>query len=186
MQTDEERPSVAIDGPAAEKSPRTIRLLTAVLLVATFACGTVTGAGLYRWAAPPPKPPPPPLVAPLPLEELHPTHEQWEQIREILEKHRPELEAVLDETYPKVRQITDKMDAEIRLVLTPEQRKRFDELKTQRQLRGRPPRGRPPRGRPPGPPPGPPPGSPPGPQQSGLRPPPGSLPPPTPPSASSL
>ena len=160
-----------------ETSPRTVRLLTAVLLVAMFAAGTATGVGLCRWistssgqALGPPPPPPP-----LPVEELGLTAEQRQKVQDIVERHRPELEAILQDAYPKARAINERIEKEVREVLTPEQRTKLDQLKA---LRPPPPPGPPPglpppgmpSGAPPGqgPPPGPPPfGPPPAPTPSG-------------------
>ena len=142
----------------SERSPRTVRLLTAVLLVATFAAGLLTGAGICYWT--PDRQPPPPMLAPLPLRELDLTEEQKDRVFAIIEKRRPELETILDETYPKVREINEEIEKDVRKVLTPEQRTRLDELKARRPP---PPRGGPPPGPPPHfsnmPPLGPPPGS---------------------------
>lgn len=156
-----------------ESNPRKIRLLSALLLVATFAAGAVTGAGILRFLGPPPGPPhhgpgAPPMFAPLPLEELELSADQKTKIRAILERHRPELEAILQESFPKVRAVNDKVEKEVRDVLSEEQQKELDELK-----RRRPPPPRP--GGPPPPPGGPPP--PPGPEGFG---PPGAPPPPPP------
>lgn len=145
-------------------SPRTVRLLTAVLLVATFAAGTLTGAGVCRWVASETPAPPPPFLPPVPLEELDLTPQQWEAIRQIVDRRRPELDAVLEETYPKVRKINEEIEREVREVLTPEQRKKFDELQARRPpppRHGGPPGPRGPHGRPShwGPPPPPPNGS---------------------------
>ena len=145
-ETEEAASSNARSEPHKVGSPRTVRLLTAVLLLATFAAGTVMGAGVCRWVVPREERMPPPMLAPIPLEEFDLTQQQWEDIRIIVDRRRPELDAILQETYPKVRKITDEIDKEVRDVLTPEQKVRFDELKK------RPPsphRG----GRPPGPPP---------------------------------
>jgi Spy/CpxP family protein refolding chaperone len=149
---------------------RSVRLLTAVLLVATFAAGTVTGAGVCRWASPGPGhhgPPPPP--GPLPFHELALTQDQSAKVHAIMELHRPELDAILRESYPKVRVVNEKIEREVQEVLTPEQRKKLDEIKARRPP---PPPGPPgpgpgpsgwnPNGPPPpfGPPPGPPPDAP--------------------------
>jgi Spy/CpxP family protein refolding chaperone len=130
----------------SDASPRTVRLLTAILLVATFAAGTVTGVGVCKWIAPPHAPPPPPPMAggPLPFEQLDLSPEQQEKVHAILERHRPELEAVLRESFPRVRAINEKIEREVREVLTAEQQKRLEEIKARR-----PP---PPPGAPPGPP----------------------------------
>ena len=116
----------------AARSPRTVRLLTAVLLVATFAAGTVMGAGLFRWGVPGRPPMPPPMLAPLPVEELDLTPRQWEEVRAIVERRRPELEAILRETYPKVRKINEEIEADVRVVLTPEQSARLDRIRARR------------------------------------------------------
>jgi Spy/CpxP family protein refolding chaperone len=149
-----------------EASPRTVRLLTAVLLVAMFAAGTATGVGLCRWiSASSGHAPPPPPPAPLPVEELGLTAEQRQKVQEIVERHRAELEAILRDAYPKARAVNEQIEKEVRELLTPEQRTKLDELKAHRP----PP--------PPGPPPGPPPpGMPSGAPLPGQGPPPGPPP----------
>jgi hypothetical protein len=156
MQTPELSPGKASLAVDPGSSPRKIRLLTALLLVATFAAGTVTGAGICRFLGPPPPPPPPGFVGP--LAELGLTAGQQIQARGIQERHRHELDAIIRETFPRVRAIIDQMRREVREILTPAQRARLDEI----EARQPPP---PPPGAPPGPPgpPGflPPPGMPP-------------------------
>ncbi|MBI4954594.1 MAG: periplasmic heavy metal sensor [Myxococcales bacterium] len=147
--------------PTDSTSPRTVRLLTAVLLAATFAAGTATGIGLCRWMAPSHAPHPPgmPPPGPLPVEELGLSAAQREEVRAILERHRPELEAVLEESFPKVRAINEQIEREVRALLTPDQAARLDRIQANRPPPGPPPFG--PRGGPPGPPPFGPPGGPP-------------------------
>jgi Spy/CpxP family protein refolding chaperone len=114
-------------------APRSIRLLTALLLVAMFASGTLTGAALTLWVRPdhhgPPGPPP---FGPLPIDELGLSPEQQRRADAIFERHRPELDAILQEGFPKVRKVNDQIESEIREILTPEQRTRLDELKARR------------------------------------------------------
>lgn len=136
-----------------ERSPRTVRLMTALLLVGTFAAGTVTGAGVLRFLGPPGPPPlgphGPPGASPLgpfPADELGLSPEQRRQAHEILERHRPELDAVLRSTFPRVREINDRIERELITILTPEQRQRLEQIKATRP----PPPPFPP---PPGPPP---------------------------------
>lgn len=151
---------------ATETSPRTIRLLTAVLLVFTFGAGTVTGAGLSRWAVSGyghpdagrshqghlgPLPPPPLFLSPELLDQLGLSGEQREKAILIVERRRPELEAVLRETFPRVRAINQQMEEELRTILTPDQRTRLDQFDAMRP--GAIPGGLPPgRGGPPLPP----------------------------------
>src|SRR5439155_26103028 len=77
----------AVDGRAPRRArrrrmrepiaaPRTVRLMTALLLVGTFALGTVTGTGLAYWTAGVFRPPPP---GPLPLRLLDLSPTQTEQ-----------------------------------------------------------------------------------------------------------
>jgi Spy/CpxP family protein refolding chaperone len=115
-------------------SPSKLRLLTAGVLAATFALGAVTGGGIYRWV----------IVdrldsaddglprGPWPLRELDLSDEQRTRIREIFERHRPKLDAVLRESFPLVRSVHEAIDSEIREVLTPEQQVEFDLLKKRR------------------------------------------------------
>jgi len=128
---------------ANERGPRQIALLTALLLLGTFAAGIALGAGLCRWLSAPPLPPrhgPPPQGPPLPgpFGELGLAPEQERRAREIADRHRPELEAIIRETFPRVRAVNDKMEQELRTILTPEQQLRLDELKAQLPLPGVP------------------------------------------------
>jgi hypothetical protein len=159
---------------SADPSPRRLHLWTVLVLVAVFAAGAATGAGLARAFRPHgpgpagPRPPGdglPPFVA-----ELGLSPDQLARARDIAERHRSEIEAVVQEAFPRVRAVQDQVDQEIRAILTPEQAKRFDELRSRRPpLRGPGGRG----DRPPGPPGLDPRGPPPGP--------PGDFPPPPPP-----
>jgi len=128
---------------ATERKTRMVRLQTALLLVAMFAVGAVAGAGLYRWgAAGPPPGPLRPMLGPRALDELQLSAGQLRQVRAIFERHRPELDAILQQTYPKVRAITEKTEAEVRVILTDEQRRLFDERNAQKPpppLPGMPP-----------------------------------------------
>jgi hypothetical protein len=140
---------------SADPAPRRLHLWTALVLLAVFVAGGATGAGL-AWAFRPPGPahgpagrrPPgdglPPFVA-----ELGLSPDQLARARAIAERHRAEIEAVVQESFPRVRAVQDRVEQEIRAILTPEQATRFDELRSRRPpLRGPGGRG----DRPPGPP----------------------------------
>jgi hypothetical protein len=171
----------------AESDPRRLHLWTALVLVAVFLAGGVTGAGLV-WTARPhdPRPagPRPRLEGlPGPIAELGLTPDQAARARAIFESHRAELQAAIEESFPRVRAVQDRVDAELRALLTPEQAARFDELRKRRPpLRLPGFDGPPPRGPPQGPPDGPPDGAPGGPPGSRPpRPPPPGVQPPGPP-----
>lgn len=149
-----------------ERSPRQIRLLTALIVFGTFLLGLGAGVGLERGRTPhrPPRPPIPFLPGPPGALQLSPQQEA--RAREISERYRPKLEAVWRDSMPKLQALNEQMETELRAILTPAQCKLLDELKARRPP---PPPGSPP---PPGPPPPPPPG--------GFGPPPGAPPPPPP------
>src|SRR5512142_812328 len=100
---------------SAERSPRQIRLLTALLLFAMFLLGAATGAGFTRWLRPgrPPHLPHAPFL-PGRAEALHLTAEQQAKSKEITERYRPQLEAIWRESFPKVQAINEQMEKELR------------------------------------------------------------------------
>lgn len=106
-----------------------------LVLVATFALGAVFGGGMHAWLGPRHRPPPPmpgmqggPPNGALPrwMGELDLTAEQREKARAIFEKYRPELQKVFEETFPKAHAVNEKMQAELRDVLTEAQREKLD------------------------------------------------------------
>lgn len=122
--------------PTAE--PRSVRLVTAILLVVTFAAGTLTGVGISVWLRHDHRRPPPPMFASLPLEDLDLSGEQRDKVRAILDRHRPEIEAAVRETFPKVQAINEQTEREVKEILTDAQKQRLEELK-QRRKHHRPP-----------------------------------------------
>jgi len=116
-----------------ERSPRQIRLLTALLLFGTFLFGAVAGVGLSHWNLRPPHPsrPHPPFL-PGPPGALNLTPVQEAKAREITERYRPQLEAILRANFPKVQALNEQMERELRALLTPEQTKILDEMKAHR------------------------------------------------------
>lgn len=146
---------------SADVSSRRLHLWTALVLVAVFAAGVATGVGVLRAFCPPlhggrPGRPPGPGGMPPFVAELGLTPDQQGRVQSIVDGHRAEIEAAVRETFPRVRAIQDRVDAEIRAVLTPEQAARFDALRARRPP-GPGPGGPPPMpgmdGRPPPPPP---------------------------------
>ncbi len=120
-------------------APRRVHVLTALLLVGTFAAGVVTGAGVLRWAAPAaPRPEgaaavAPPLPAARLPRELRLTPEQEARAREIGERYRPELEALARELKPRIRAVQDRMEGEFLALLTEEQKAQLARIEERRK-----------------------------------------------------
>jgi len=116
-----------------DSSPMRLKLLTGALLVGVFAAGTVTGAALYRWARAATAPPLPLHAAPpIPLEELELSDLQRDRIWQVVDRYRPELDAIVGATIPKVKEVHARMQTDVRAVLTPPQRQAFDILVSRR------------------------------------------------------
>jgi Spy/CpxP family protein refolding chaperone len=65
-----------------------------------------------------------------PFGELGLSADQRKKIDALFERHRTEVDAVVGESEPKMRALSEKMDREMKEILTPEQRER---LKTARE-----------------------------------------------------
>ncbi|HET9954486.1 MAG TPA: hypothetical protein VFQ61_08275 [Polyangiaceae bacterium] len=109
------------------------KVAAAALLLGIFVAGAFTGVAIYRWARhddlhhlhPRPHPDFPKMLA----DNLDLSPAQEQQVREVFDRHRPELDAVFRETFPRVRAVQDSIDAEVRPLLNESQRQRFDEFK---------------------------------------------------------
>jgi Spy/CpxP family protein refolding chaperone len=66
------------------------------------------------------------------FDELGLTDDQRRRIEEIFARSQPRTDAVLRETLPRLRAVTDSINAEIQAVLTPEQRRRLGRLEPRR------------------------------------------------------
>ena len=64
------------------------------------------------------------------LDSLSLSSDQRRQVEAVLEKGRPQSEALMREMTPRLRSISDSADAEIRRILTPAQRERLDSMRT--------------------------------------------------------
>jgi uncharacterized membrane protein len=121
---------------SAETSTRTLRLWTGLIVLAIFLVGAATGAGAAHWFRPGGPhggpgnggPPIPPAGAPLPpgLAGLDLTPGQEKTARLLMENHRPEMEAVLRETFPRFEAIRRQFEAELRPFLTEAQARKLD------------------------------------------------------------
>lgn len=66
------------------------------------------------------------------LAELGLTDEQRRRIEQVFERAQPRTDAVLRETLPRLRAVTDSINAEIQAVLTPQQRRRLGRVEPRR------------------------------------------------------
>jgi Spy/CpxP family protein refolding chaperone len=115
----------------SEQAPWKVRISVIAMLVAVFSAGAVAGIAGYRWLWLDPRhanEPLPPGVLGARLRQLDLSKEQQAQARAIFEKYRPKLDAVLRETFPKVRAVQEQIDADLVKLLTNEQRRKFEEL----------------------------------------------------------
>jgi hypothetical protein len=102
-----------------------IHFISGLVVLGTFLAGALAGAGLMRSREQRQR-----VIALSPLvRQLALPPAQQEQVDRIVASHRAEIEAVMHESFPRVRAIEERMNEQIREVLTPEQRKRFDELR---------------------------------------------------------
>ncbi|HEY5955181.1 MAG TPA: hypothetical protein VIV60_01460 [Polyangiaceae bacterium] len=110
----------------------TTRATAFAVVIALFVAGAVTGAAVYRWAAmdahtvaPGPLPRGPwEMLAPLEL-----SAEQQRQVRAVYERRKPDLDQVLRDAMPKLRQVQESIDAEVARLLTDKQRTQFQTLR---------------------------------------------------------
>lgn len=147
-----------------------LRMLSGFVLVGVFAAGALFGAGLLRWTQREPDrlpPPPPPMMAGGgPVEKMHQVlaldDAQMQALHDIMQRHRPELDAIMHGTQAKVRDVLFAIENDLVPQLRPDQVKKLEEWRATRPPPPMPgldgPPGGPPGGRPPFPPPGPPPG----------------------------
>ena len=128
-----------------------VGLFVLVVFVAGLAAGVTVGPWIsqgpprgFRPAAPPGGPPPPRMTERL-LDriaaDLDLTVEQDRQLRDVFETRRRRLRAINQEVRGRFEAEQAQMNAEIAVILTPEQMTVFDEIVRMRQDR-RGPRGR--------------------------------------------
>jgi Spy/CpxP family protein refolding chaperone len=114
-----------------------IHVMSGIVVLGTFLAGAMAGAGIERMQQRRELPGPPFFhgravgtgedVHFMALPGLSLSPDQQKKIERIVTGYRPQFEAVVRESFPRVRAVQEKMNAEIRAVLTPEQQKQFDE-----------------------------------------------------------
>lgn len=110
-----------------------VRLQGVALLVIAFVAGALGGMSAERIRASRAHPAPPDgmrMHGGLPpwFHELNLTSEQQERIQTIFRSSRPRTDSVLQASLPRLEGIRDSVRAEVRAVLTPDQRRQFDEM----------------------------------------------------------
>ena len=126
MNDDQTTPVVA---PVPTRSRTRIAFYGATLLL----CGTIIGAGIMAtvlWerlqhSVRDPKRMPERIVDDM-REGLALSEDQADQIEAIIERHRDEFEAIRSEMEPRIQGHMDQVNAEIKQVLTPQQREEWE------------------------------------------------------------
>jgi hypothetical protein len=115
-----------------------LRLMSGLVLVGVFAAGTLFGAGLMKWTAPPPARLPPPHGMPHggPIEamtrELALTDAQVKRTIDIIASHHKDLEAIAHRTQGEVRDVMFAIENDLLPELSVEQQKRLEEWRKRR------------------------------------------------------
>ena len=135
-------------------SPRRVWLLATVALLLTFVAGSLAGAAWERYHHSPPRRHEGPRgqrhFGEMLKQRYGLSDEQARRVEAIVQKRRPRVDSLMAMVQPQVRAAFDSTNAEIRVLLTPEQRVKFD--RDQEHRRRQLGRGHRPPGAPPGPP----------------------------------
>lgn len=133
-------------------SPRRVWVLASLALVLTFVAGALAGAAWERMHREPPRregPRSPHAVSETLKRRYGLNAEQTRRVDAILQRRRPRVDSLMAAVRPQLRAAYDSTNAEIRQVLTPAQRVKFDQYQERRrrgldgwtgQPRGSPPR----------------------------------------------
>lgn len=62
------------------------------------------------------------------FEKLDLTEDQRSRMSAIFEAHRPVIDSIMGETMPRIRALRDSAEVQIKLILTPEQREKFEKF----------------------------------------------------------
>ena len=120
--------------PPAGRSRTSTIVIASLVLVVTFAAGFVVGAVADRYMLlhhGPRRIPPMAVHAMIGRLDHHLdlSREQRAQIEKILERRHQRMMKLTEEVRPRIGQEIEQTNAEIERVLTPEQRRKFDDVK---------------------------------------------------------
>ena len=116
-------------------APSRARFVGAVVLVSVFIAGMAAGAALDRFTRPRPV-----IRASFGadlsgvLDRLQLTSDQRARAEAIIQRRTPRAEVMMLEVSDRLRAVADSIDAELRAILTPEQRSRLDSLRPEPKL----------------------------------------------------
>jgi Spy/CpxP family protein refolding chaperone len=108
-----------------------LKSMSALVLVLVFAAGTLFGAGLMRWNRPGPPPHGPGPIDAM-IHELDLDGDQIAALHEIERAHRPQLDAIMRETQPRVRDVLFSIEDDLRPKLRPDQIRKLEEWRARR------------------------------------------------------
>jgi hypothetical protein len=107
-----------------------LQLWSGLILLGIFLTGAVAGAGVVTWLRPahvffPNRPFPhdgPPF-----LHELDLTPDQQAKVKALFEHERTQMDAIVGETFPRVRAVHEQTEKDLKALLTPEQWKKWEQ-----------------------------------------------------------
>ena len=110
---------------------RWLRMMSGLVLVGVFAAGGLFGAGLMRWNRPDHPPPPPGPIEAI-THELDLDRDQIDALHAIERAHRPQLDAIMRSTQPRVREVLFAIEDELRAKLRPDQIQKLEAWRARR------------------------------------------------------
>lgn len=113
-----------------------LHIWSGLIILGVYLAGAATTAGVFAWMRPHHGHHSGPHGPGGPFRELELTAEQDEKARAVLERHHAEVEVMMKESFPKIRESRDRAFDEIRTLLTDEQQKRFDTRRAEMDKHG--------------------------------------------------
>ena len=122
-------------------SPRRVWMLATAALLLAFVAGSLAGAAWERWhhAQERRHERGDRHIGERMKERYGLSDEQARRVEAIVKRRRPRVDSLMATVQPRVRALFDSTNAEIRVLLTPEQRVKFDRDQARRRREHRPP-----------------------------------------------